>query len=332
MSYAFLRFAPQPHMHRRRANRIHGFSLVEVMVSLAIGLVVIGTVFANYLNNSSGARQAAALTQVTQDASLAMGILRNHIAMAGYSRPIGVSGTGDNAKITKVYAGDFIYGCTEGFADGTKNKADYSNVACNATSAAGVTPQPDSLAVRYEADTESTPTVNATPVPVDCTGSGLSPLTAGAGTGALTYYLADSRFTILPAQTATATQPAMPPSLGCLGNGNTGPNADLTGNSQPLVENIVGMKIWYGVGQTASDTNVAQYLTADQVPAGDWSRVISVRICLLVRSNDEVMSQASTPFYDCLGNVQYINDRRIYRAFKTTVVLNNRAGSNQLAP
>ncbi|PHN95776.1 hypothetical protein CSC81_18735, partial [Tenacibaculum discolor] len=54
--------------HSRRCDaplRQSGFSLVEIMVSLAIGLMVIGAVFTNYLNNSSGSQQTAAMAQVT---------------------------------------------------------------------------------------------------------------------------------------------------------------------------------------------------------------------------------------------------------------------------
>jgi type IV pilus assembly protein PilW len=263
-----------PHFHS--ANRGHGrmgtarssgFSLIEIMVSLAIGLVVIGAVFANYLNNSNGSRQAAALAQVTQDASLALGILRNYVTMAGYSRPNGVTTSGTTTKMTRLFAGDFIFGCAEGFTDSTKTNTDFSTLACNPASGAGSTPQPEVLAVRYEADADSTPTVTGT-VPADCAGNGL-PL---SGTPPSTFYVADNRFTVTPAVAATATQAATPPALACMGNGT----AAATNSFLPIVENIEEMHIWYGVATTAASTDVARYLTAAQVPAGDWSRVVSV--------------------------------------------------------
>lgn len=302
-----------------------GLSLVELMVSLSIGLVVVGAVFANYLNNSAGARQAAAMAQVTQDASLAMGILRNHIAMAGYSRPVGVAGGAITHAVTGLQA---IVGCTEGFTSATDNNADYGTISCNAASPANTPPQPDSLAVSYEADTSSTP-LNATAVPTDCAGDGLVQTP-----GTNTYFVADNRFAIRPA-TAGA-----PPSLVCLGNGgvpwgsalqSVDPTSGSSTNKgyQPLVENIADMRIRYGIAG-ATNKNVTQYLTSTDIRNNgvDWARVISVRICLLVQSNDNVLDKPR-PYYNCDGGVSTpaTGDRHIYRAFNSTVVLNNRIAS-----
>jgi type IV pilus assembly protein PilW len=318
-----------------RARKAGGFSLVEIMVSLVIGLVVIGAVFANYLNNSAGTRQAAALAQVAQDATLAMGILRNHITMAGYSRPNGVNAT--SRTMARLYSGQVIFGCTEGFDASTDNNASYDTITCNQASPPSTQAKPDALAILYEADGATTPLVGTTPTPTpsDCAGSGL----VITGTAPNDFYMADNRFAIIPGSASTATTSATPPGLGCLGNGGVAWLSQLKNSAganktyQPLVENISDMRIWYGIANVNPTTaaignNVVQYLTGAQVAAtagGAWDRVIAVRVCLIARSSEQVLDQAQ-PYYDCAGNVVTPSDRYIYRAFKSTVVLNNRLG------
>jgi type IV pilus assembly protein PilW len=337
MKYPSLSSSSRLRQGRSPFQIAQGFSLVEIMVSLAIGLVVVGAVFANFLNSSAGTRQAAAMAQVTQDAALAMGILRNHIAVAGFSRPQSISGSG---AMTPYFSGQAVFGCTEGFTTATDNSANYASIGCNTTSTAGTTPKPDSLAISYEADVDSTPSVTSgtTSAPTDCVGDGL----VAQGTAPNDYYVADNRFAIIPEVAATTTLSASPPSLGCMGNGGITPGQPLQKTSsggitsnkgyQALVENISDMRIWYGVGASATGStpagkNVTKYVTAKQIKddlANDWSSVLSIRICVLARSSEAVLT-AATPYIDCDGNVvSNPPDRRIYRAFKTTVVLNNR--------
>jgi type IV pilus assembly protein PilW len=309
----------------QRTARAHqrGFSLIEVMVSLVIGLVAVGAVFANYINTSSGARQAAALAQVTQDASLALGILRNHITMAGYSQPTAAGTTGLTQRLT----GMAIFGCDEGLDETTHDNADVATVTCTTASKSGN--GADALIVRYEADVDSTPTVDnvaagvTTTVPSDCTGVGLTPTSGG-------FYIADSRFFIW-AKTNTDA-----PSLGCQGNGKTSAtDTTLQSDRQRLVENISDMQIWYGMGKDAAGKagrTIVRYVQASDMPPPNdpthlakWNNVIAVRICLVAQSATDVLD-APTPYRNCLGSTTTpgTGDRHIYRAFTSTVVLNNR--------
>jgi type IV pilus assembly protein PilW len=304
--------AMRPAVSQRMATSQRGLSLIEVMVSLAIGLVVIGAVFANYLNNSRGSRETTALTQVTNDATLAFGILRNHIAMADYSQPSGIDAKGN---MIRRLAGRNLFGCSGGFDSTTDSSSNVDNITCAAANKAGTS---DAMLIRYEVDMQSVPSVtDATTkvvAPMDCAGSGLADL----GTAGAPYYVADNRFLI-----ASGTSGA--PSLSCLGSGN------LNGGAQALVENIQEMHLLYGVAQ--ADINgkpgaIQRYVSASDMAATDWANVVAVRICLLVRSNDEVLN-AKTPYRDCAQSVvdgvkKAIPDRRIYRAFTSTVVLNNR--------
>ena len=108
-----------------------------------------------------------------------------------------------------------------------------------------------------------------------------------------------------------------------------GPGSD---SAQALVENIHDMKIWYGVatGTGADLHRVAYYSRAGnngEMNPADFDRVVSARICLVAKSENEVMDGV-TSYVDCEGNSTTPLDRRMYRAFTSTIVLQNRMGTN----
>lgn len=326
-----------------------GFSLIELMVALSIGLVVIGAVFTNYLHNSVAARQTAAMAQVTGDASLALGILRNHLALAGFSQPSGVSTDG---LMTPRLTGPAILGCSNNGAlavtqprpssTGGNGTSSSGTTASNTSSASWSCPSSsssstsssttntttssatsDSMLVRYETDTDMSPATTDTPArPKDCIGDGIL---AESGTPAgQVQFIAESRFYISTSNTI--------PSLYCMGK-DPSPTTSATG--QPLVENVSEMHLWFGIATTDPNSKklqqIQRYVTATDVGAlpgqiANWSQVKAIRICLVVRSDDEVLP-STTAYRNCANASITPSDRRIYRAFTSTVVLNNRAST-----
>jgi hypothetical protein len=92
------------------------------------------------------------------------------------------------------------------------------------------------------------------------------------------------------------------------------------------------MKVWYGFAANgAGDPNsVAYYARGSDdvdISKANFNRVISARICLVVRSEGDVMDSV-TSYVDCEGNTVTPTDRRMYRAFTSTIVLQNRMGTN----
>ncbi|MBI5925443.1 MAG: PilW family protein [Aquabacterium sp.] len=318
-----------PLLNKKSLER--GLSLVEILVSMAIGLVVVGAVFANFINSTAGARQSAALAQVTEDATLALGILRNHITMADYSQPTGTDAA-TGVLVRRLDKQLNLLGCDGGFDTSTDNEPNPTSVTCVAT---GKSTGSDALLVRYEADSDALPTVtdDKTKVtgPMDCRGFAIPPATGG------THFVADNRFFV----NTTGT----PPTLSCIGNGGADNATTKFPVAQPLVENISEMLIRYGVASldpvTKRPLNIVRYATAEQVGKppestnptlrDSWSQVVSVRICVVVRSTENVLDKAR-PYRNCAGDIVRLDtaaptDRRIYRAFTSTVVLNNRVNT-----
>jgi type IV pilus assembly protein PilW len=101
--------------------------------------------------------------------------------------------------------------------------------------------------------------------------------------------------------------------------------------AEELIEGIESLQILYGINaDNDNKKTVDAYVTADQV--GDWSRVISVRISVLVQSIEDGMLPAPQPYvfngvtYDgAAGNGDLPEDNRLRRVFTSTITLRNRA-------
>lgn len=341
--------------------RQRGISLVELMVAMVIGLAVIAVGSTAYLNVSSNTRNANVMAQMTEDANAALNILRGHVALAGYSRPVSVYNeqvTVNNVATTvtrmrrayvPVSTNDFIVGCDGGFDSPRAHELQISQLGCAAAPSGSTSNTgPDAIAVVYEADTSNTYPTSAGS-PTDCLGNGLPTRPANANgnvddtqsAGSLDHdvVLASNKFYLGTDGNGTRV-------LYCLGNGRstinppddtlpaTGTGASVT--PQAIVENIHDLQVVYGIasttttgGTTVVDKNAVAYLTATQLnqltDADKWSRVVSARICVEVRSATTVVGNGQTKYVNCQGSVVNTPDaNRLVRTFTTTVVLHNR--------
>lgn len=280
---------------RPRAQR--GLSLVELLVGLTLGLTVIAAAVALYLSSGHAYRSTQAVTQMTEDASVALAILRAQIALAGYSAPTGLDSDG---HMTRAFTGQGLFGCTGGITATSIGQPQLHDIVCH-----NDPDQPDALVVRYEADTRNT-LATAAGIPTDCLGNS-TPLVDGS------HHLADNRYFVHGH------------TLSCRGNGHS--------VSQPLVDHIVDLDLRYGIATPAASDPEAltlRYLTAQEVsgttvpPSASplWRQVKAVRLCLVLRSELEVQDSAMR-YTNCQGLPQTAPDRRLYRAFHTTVSLPN---------
>lgn len=313
----------------RRHNR--GLSLIELMISLVIGMVIMIAVVSAYIGASGATRMAEAQARMNEDAQAVLTILSQQFRMAGNNpkQPNYPLATPRN----QIYDGTtyIVRGCDGKFSNVT-SAANIQSLTC---AAGGGTAQ-DSIAVSYEADRYNTvPTASG--IPTDCLGQALPNITVTPsvwnGTAsvptAITVTVADNRFYV-----GTSTS-IVSPSLYCKGNGGA--------IAQALVENVEDLQFVYGTAPaTATPTTlaVAGYLTAAEVltsptlallpdnPAR-WGQVMTVRICVLVRSERPVVSDAASAQYiKCDGTVDAAPpDLRLRRAYSTTVVLRNRVPS-----
>ncbi|MBC7445428.1 MAG: PilW family protein [Polaromonas sp.] len=324
-----------------------GFSLIELMVALAIGLVIAAASFSAFLGASGASKVAEAQARMNEDAQATLGILTQQLRMAG-SNP-NQPGRVDAASRRDPLYGPAVYptgaytmsnftlrGCDGKFAPPASSAPDrLDDLICDSQPA-----QPESLALSYEADRFNTVPTAADGLPSDCLGNKLGTITAAlptldpAALQSATYAVAVNRFYI-------AVSSAQVPSLYCKGSGL---NTDGTASSaKPLVENIEDMQFSFGAvpaSTAAADVaaaDVAGYLTAAEVlsqanmaglasDAERWAKVVAVRICILARSEAAVAANAASARYlKCDGTLESSPpDLRLRRAYTTTVVVRNR--------
>ncbi len=94
-------------------------------------------------------------------------------------------------------------------------------------------------------------------------------------------------------------------------------------SEEELVEGIANMQIVYGeTTGTTSQIAASRYVTADNVT--DWSRVVSVRMWLLVETTGDFIVSATGQPYNYIGQSYTPTDRRFRREMSMTINLRNR--------
>jgi type IV pilus assembly protein PilW len=281
-----------------------------LLVAVTLGLLVIGLVLQVYLSGVRGHRQAAALARLTLDAQAALDMLVRDLQMAGHVQATGVQVGG--AALPRALARPYafpraLWGCEAGFAD---LRAPLAQAQCD------IRPGEPALEINLQATPETAPlTVTAgaaRPEPTDCIGQAI-PGTQVAGLAGV-LFLVSHRYFLGP-----PTDPGGSRSLMCVGQG---------GIPQPLVEGVQALQLRYGIDPDSvrgipGPRRAQRYVGAADV--ADWTQVVSVRLCLLMRSADPVHGLGEAPpFIDCAGARQAAPaDRHLYRAFHATATLRN---------
>ena len=292
----------------RRGLAAAGFTLIEMMVALAIGLAVVGALIAAYLASFSSGRHSDALVQITEDATLALNVMRQQVAQAGFSQPHGVSGDG---MVLHTFPG--IVGCE------AANFVDLQSSILVATNCKPTEPDqstPDSLEVAYEGSVLPAKSSNgilggsANLQPLDCLGNSF-PKTHDNATGD-DYWLNDSKFYVTGG------------SLYCHGPGNAAGAA--------LVQNVETLQVTYGMAAApAGAPGAGQIIYYDVAPHPGsplWANVVSVNLCVQVRSAAKVLDKAASAtlgtWVDCRNAQRTSTDGYMRRTFTTTIVLQNK--------
>jgi type IV pilus assembly protein PilW len=299
-------------------TRQRGRTLLELMISISIGLVVIGAVFVVYLGTTASSRQSSANNRISEDAAIAMAILGNNLRMAGYSPPRALFSPGsalvDGVKAVvpdRHYVGPAIRGCDFGFSSAANVAFDL--ITCNPSSSPG----PAAFVVRYEGDSFNTIPISGNPS--DCLTNGITANTVSTY-DATSYKLVESRFSV-DTSASNGT-----PELYCAGSGGAAPFT-----RQPLMQFVENMAISYGIAEDNLGGNVVRYVSQTQLDAitpgttdSLWARVVSVKLCLVLRSETRDQNGGGN-YIDCAGNSVASPNGFIRRSFTSVFALRNRA-------
>ncbi|WP_430230669.1 PilW family protein [Nitrosomonas communis] len=332
----------------------HGFTLVEVMVAMTIGLLLMSGVITILTSSHQTYRVNDALARVQENARYAFHILSKDIRMAGYS---GCAGNGVPTVNTLNNSADFLWRigqALEGF------EATSATGWTPALPPSGAIPSPlggrDIIVVRGVDDSPTKVTQQPGGNPPD---SADLKVTAGSGFKEndivlVTDCMASAIFQITHINTSQGMDNLVHntgnPTTDTPGNYTKALGKDFTKGgelvkistrsyfirmaeewpalyrkvgtnpAEEMVRGIENMQIEYGEDLDENWT-VDSYRTADAVT--NWGKVVSVRISLLMQSIEDSITSQPQP-YTFNGTTTTPTDRRLRQAFTTVVTLRNR--------
>jgi type IV pilus assembly protein PilW len=342
-----------------------GFSLVELMVAMALSLLLLGGVVAVFMSSRASYEATDRLSRIQESGRFALDEIARDVRSAGYvgcARAPTYLSTSLNANTNLLW--NFLDGAIRGFQFVS---ASTWSPALDTTAVTSPADDSDVLALRI-------PKREATPLRLQADmASGTDDLTvpnttsAGleAGDIALAYSCEAQAFFYVTGFAGGVISHAASPSGTVPGNANdninyafrtnaevipvqtvvyyvrqssaaaagTGP-ADATslwrkvGNAaaEELVEGVQQMQLQFGL-DTNGDAVVDNYVDANAVI--DWSQVYSVSIALLVRSLEEYDTDRDQRSYQLLNvPVPAAGDRRMRAVFTTTANIRNRVPVN----
>lgn len=314
---------------------LRGFSLVELLVALAISMVIVTGAAYVYLNTSKTQRALFEKAFATETAHYALDVLGRDIENAGFYPSIRVAGSAAVAAVTvETYTNPIksgtipaaynspIFGCK---AQTYKPAPDANPAGCAAHTG---TVDADTLVLnsysndsygldignradclRHDSANDKVNTAGS-PVRVNATNVALTPASP---------LFVSNRYTLQPTTMKVEGQDINTFSLACNGNG-VSTAAD---GYYPMVAGIDQLRFYYLVRASADVSS--KFQRADAVAATDWPNVVSVRVCLMARSMQSAKLQGSTSYTikDCDGVDKSFTDGVERRIFTQVFAMKN---------
>ena len=280
-----------------------GFSLVELMVGLVIGLLatlVIVQVFSVFEGRK---RSTSGTSDAQTNGSIALMSMQRNIQMAGYGLPLPMADI-ENSSLKCASFADFdpdndatTNNSTNLFplviADGAGNASD-TITARFSTTAAGAIPVFIVNAANATAATGMQLANN-----IGCNNNDITLISSANNCRMATVADANGNPNTLKNLTLSAATPAGAPlvtgaKFACMGNWQNytyqvTANNELHLNGQPLVSEVVNMQAQYGVSTTANSNQVNEWVNATGATwsaptVADRNRIKAIRVAVVVRN------------------------------------------------
>ncbi|HIB83619.1 MAG TPA: prepilin-type N-terminal cleavage/methylation domain-containing protein [Chromatiaceae bacterium] len=306
--------------HSRR-HRSRGFTLIEIMIAMIIGLVLIGGVIQVFLGQRASHKTQEALSRLQENARFALSVLVKEISKSGH---MGCLTSSDDVVNTLSAAADptFSFEAAIGGTDSNgvgPNGEDWDQIQVRSAGASQTSPalaivSPPDIALGGTAPITLDPAASGYSDLVqydifavgDCTAAAIFMITndpsasggviehedAIAANGhpttdnGMTNVTEDLQHQFGALQSSVATGISVTASEFLIQNNASGDPA-LFLNGREIVDGIVGMEILYGEDLAPLDLTADRYVNATEIDAsGDWNNVTSVRVTLTVSSVD----------------------------------------------
>lgn len=279
-------------------NTAKGFSLIELMIAMLIGLFLLAGIATSYVSSKKSSVKVDEMSKLEDNGRLALEVLSNAIEHTGYmpvanADPFNPPFILNNGDVTSV-------GCPGG-GNSVESLGIFKPTRITKDGAAG---SGDRIAIMYHGDSR---------VFSDCSGATL-PATCQAEPPTVPSLGAPNKSRIYNAFFLTKNAANNLLQLRCAGSREK--------KVQILADGIEEMQFMYGV-DTTDDGNANSYKNATNVAA--WNSVVSVQIAVLVRSEKPVKPHKEKITYTLLDQsyTPTTKDRYQRAVFSTTVRLRN---------
>ncbi|MBD9679048.1 PilW family protein [Pseudomonas sp. PDM18] len=308
--------------------RQRGLSLVELLVAMALGLLLLAGVIQVVVGSKRSYQSGVALAELQENGRFALE------AMAQDLRNAGFTGACTGALINASGVGDAQYAVERSPVEGYG-----AGMPAAAWVPSGRLANTDAVLLRYASD----PVLEARSI----SANRMFLVSSSAVAGAF-YLLSDQQSCLLLRNAGNAASLLADRSLEhflapatrvypyryaiyWIGRGVDGtPGLFVTDNSQTsfkpnteeLVNGVAGMSLRYGVAGAGSEA-VAAYKAAREMTTGDWRRVRTVRVSLLLQSQTREVDEAPKALQFDGRTVPPNAERRLRLVMSSTITLRN---------
>lgn len=310
-----------------------GLSMIELMISMVIGLVIIGAVLQAFLSSNQTYRMQQAHARLQEDGRAALHFLTRDIRMADFWGCIP-----DDSMITSqldttsaeydAAAHDFT---TTNSITGTDGASDTLTLKSAADNGIGIQPpaMPNTAAALHVTANSGLQQYQIVLVS-DCVSGDIFEITKDPTTGVgLNDQAVHNGGSVAqgPGNISASLSKPYGTDAKIFGlRSRTFSVADVDGeptllrDGQELVQNVENMQFLYGV-DTDNDFSANYYVPASNVT--DMDDVVSIRVSLLVRSTEDNLTTVAQT-YNFNGATVTAADNRIRQVFTSTITVRNR--------
>jgi type IV pilus assembly protein PilW len=315
-----------------------GFSLVELMIAMTIGLILLGGIGYVFLGSRTAFRTTDNLSRIQENARYALDMMSRDIRMAGY---VGcgniasmVTNTIANAPVPPMTAGNALLGYNNG--SGWTNPSSITRAAGDVLSVMGAFSNGVNLAGNL-APSNANIQINGNPdgfaagdvlIVTNCVNADVFKATTVSGGGTVTVAHSNSSNTGNRVGTygTDAFVMKMNQYSYFIGTNTAGNRAlyrvGLNGQAEELVEHVYDMQFRYGLDTDVKPDGAVNTYSPNPTT---WTQVVSVTVNLLMRSPDNNLSTSQVPVTFNNGTFTPTGpDRRLYQVYSATVAVRNR--------
>ena len=291
-----------------------GHSLVELLISLVLGLAFSGGISELFIQTQETFRAQRALSYMMEDGRYVLEIMSKELRQTGFLRnKLAINGKADQlfradpavldseniSPQIDLSQKEFIHGAIKDafvLKYQLNNKYDLSATDPGNT----LSPCVQNLTLDNGEDPETEANVVTTYFYVKNDSNNIP-----------TLYCSAKR-EIVTADDVTCVKPA-----NC---------AETTPTGLPIIANVEKLVVKYGIkidpNGTPDNTSDDEYYYANANEVNDWTQVVAAKLFVVLRSEDDGLTQ-KTATYSIEGTTYKASDKRFYRVFSTTIAFRN---------